>query len=259
MRAIGRGFRRLRNQLFKACYAGKGCFCPYCGKSYRKFLHQGVRAEVFKKYAISGAGPMKNVRCPHCRSNHRMRLLYLFFELRTDIFERDVRILHIAPKKDLARFLRTHNNIDHICGALFPERWADFDAVKVDITDIPFPDADFDVLICNHVLEHVPGDETAMAEIFRVIKPGGFAVLQVPLALDLEKTLEDPTIVDEKDRKREYGQKDHVRLYGMDYFDKLTKAGFRVVRDNPFTNEWMPDLDTYCLDKNEDVYVAFKD
>jgi len=148
MKAIERGFRKVRNQLFKAFYGGEGCDCQYCGKSYRKFLHQGVRSEVFKKYTISGAGYMENVRCPNCGSNQRMRLLHLFFDLRTDIYERDVRILHIAPKRDLAKVLRTHDNIDHVCGALFPEGFSEFDPVKVDITDIQFPDAEFDVFIC---------------------------------------------------------------------------------------------------------------
>ena len=259
MWAIEREFRKVRNRLFKAFYGGEGCSCTYCGKSYRKFLHQGVRAEVFKKYRISGAGRMKNVRCPNCGSNQRMRLLHLFFELRTDIYDRDVRILHVVPKKDLARVFLAHDNIDYTCGALFPERLAEFDAVKVDITDIPFPDADFDVVICNHVLEHVPDDKTAMGELFRVVKPGGFAVLQVPLALNLETTLEDPAVIEEKDRKRVYGQKDHVRLYGLDYFHKLENAGFRVERDNPFANSWVPDLDTHCLDPNEDVFIGRKD
>ena len=177
MWAIEREFRKLRNRLFKAFYGGEGCSCTYCGKSYRKFLHQGVRAEVTKKHRISGAGYMKNVRCPNCGSNQRMRLLYLFFDLRTAIYERDVRILHVVPKKDLARVLLTHDNIDYVCGDLFPERRAEFDAVKVNITDIGFPDAEFDVVICNHVLEHVPEDKVAMGEMFRVLKPGGVAYM----------------------------------------------------------------------------------
>ena len=85
-----------------------------------------------------------------------------------------------------------------------------------------------------------------------------FAVLQVPLALDRPNTMEDPSVVSEKDRKRLYGQKDHLRLYGLDYFDRLAQAGFVVERDNPFSNHWLPDLERYCLDPNEDVIVARK-
>ncbi len=230
----------------------------YCGKTYRRFLHQGVRAEVFKKHRITGAGYKKNVRCPNCGSNHRTRLLHLFFELRTDIYRKKVRILHISPIRPLADVRRSHGNIDHMCGALFPDEYSAFDPVRVDVTKIDFGDEEFDVVICNHVLEHVREDETAIREIYRVLRPGGFAVLQVPLALDLQKTLEDPSIVNENDRKREYGHKDHLRLYGLDYFERLGKAGFRVERDNPFKNEWLPDLKKYCLDEKEDVFIGFK-
>jgi ubiquinone/menaquinone biosynthesis C-methylase UbiE len=121
-----------------------------------------------------------------------------------------------------------------------------------------FDDGEFDLVICNHVLEHVPEDQAGIREIFRVLRPGGFAVLQVPLALDEATTQEDPSVVSKKDRKRLYGQKDHLRLYGLDYFEKLAGAGFVVERDNPFSNQWATDLEQHCLDRNEDVIVAGK-
>ena len=258
MRAFGKTFRRVRNLLFRAVYAGRTCFCVFCGRTHRRFLHKGVRAELFKKNRVSGAGYRKNVRCPACSSSHRARLLFLFFELRTDIYQREVSLLHISPNRHLARELRGHKNIDFVCGALLPDRLPDIPAEKVDVTGMTYGDGQFDVVICNHVLEHVRDDATAMREIFRVLKPGGFAVLQVPLALDLEETLEDPSIVGEKERKDAYGQKDHLRLYGLDYFEKLKNAGFRVERDNPFENRWLPDLEKHCLDRDEDVCVGFK-
>jgi len=221
-------------------------------------MHQGARAQVFRKHRISGAGYKKKVRCPACKSNHRTRLLYLFFELRTDIFHRPVRLLHISPQRHLARVLRSKDNIEYVCGALYPDRIPSIPAQKVDVTRMDFGDGEFDVVICNHVLEHVREDTTAIREIFRVLRPGGFAVLQVPLALDLPKTLEDPSIVGERERLNAYGQKDHLRLYGLDYFERLRNAGFRVERDNPFKNEWLPDLERHCLDKDEDVFVGFK-
>ncbi|MGD2120746.1 MAG: methyltransferase domain-containing protein [Gemmatimonadota bacterium] len=248
----------MRNLIFRALFAGEGCFCLYCGKTYRKFLHQGVRAEVFRKTRVSGAGYMKNVRCPNCGSNQRTRLLRLFFEHRTDIFKRPTRVLHISPKPPLAHFLRNHETIDYVCGALYPERFQTLDAIRVDITAMGFSDEEFDLVICNHVLEHVPDDRAGMREIYRVLKMGGFAVLQVPLALDQPATLCDPEVVSEKDRKRLYGQKDHVRLYGLDYLDKLAEVGFVVERDNPLTNKWISDLGQHCLDRNEDVILARK-
>ena len=258
MRAFQKVVKRVRNQLFKTVFFGRKCSCMFCGKTYRKFMHQGVKAEVFKRHRIAGAGFKKNVRCPHCGSNHRTRLLYLFFELRTDIYRKKVRLLHISPNRHLAHVLRGKDNIDYLCGALFPDRIPAIPAEKVDVTNMEFGDGQFDVVICNHVLEHVQEDANAMREIYRVLRPGGFAVLQVPLALDLQKTLEDRTIVDGKQRKIAYGQKDHLRLYGLDYFEKLRNAGFRVERDNPFENEWLPELEKYCLDEKEDVIVGFK-
>jgi len=258
MRAISKAFRRVRNLLFRAVYFGRTYTCVFCGKTHRRFLHKGVRAEVFKKHRVSGAGYRKNVRCPACSSTHRARLLFLFFELRTDIYQREIRLLHISPNRHLARVLRGHKNIDYVCGALFPDRLPDIRAEKVDVTGMEYGDGQFDVVICNHVLEHVRDDMTAMQEIHRVLQPGGFAVLQVPLALDLEETLEDPSILGEKERREAYGQKDHLRLYGLDYFQKLNIAGFRVERDNPFQNRWLPDLERHCLDRDEDVFIGFK-
>ena len=100
-----------------------------------------------------------------------------------------------------------------------------------------------------------------MSEIYRVLKPGGFAVLQVPLAINLDKTIEDKTLATDKERKLKFGQVDHVRLYGLDYFDKLKAAGFRVDRDNPYTNKWLPEKELlrHRLDPIEDVIVAHKD
>jgi len=259
VRPIGGGLRRIRNHLFRVVFFGRGCFCVFCRKSYRRFLHHGVRARVFRRHRVSGAGYRKNARCPNCRSNQRTRLLYLFFQHRTTLYHDPVRLLHLSPKKKLGRIFSGCENIEYTCGALAPQRFAEFDAVAVDVRKIPFPENRFDVLICNHILEHVPEDRIAIQELYRVLRPGGFGVLQVPLAVDLPRTLEDPSVQSERARKREYGQKDHVRLYGQDFFRRLEEAGFRVERDNPFENQWIPDLERHRLDPIEDVVVAHKD
>jgi SAM-dependent methyltransferase len=252
--------KKLRNKIFALINPGKKVYCLYCGKTFRKFLHEGVKSPAFKKYKVAGGGYKLNVQCPNCYSVDRSRLLYLFFKMRTEVYKKPTRILHISPNKEIAGVL-TGPTIEQVVGSIEPEQYSEFNPVYLDVQDIKFPDNSFDVVICCHVIEHVDDDDKAMREIYRVLKPGGFAVLQVPLALNLEKTIEDRTLKTDKERKIKFGQVDHVRLYGLDYFTKLEKAGFRVVRDNPFDNKWLPEaeLKRHALDRIEDVIVAHKD
>ena len=167
-------------------------------------------------------------------------------------------VLHISPNPQVGKLLHENKNINYVCGAVTPDVFYELNAVFVDVTKIGFEADRFDVVICNHVLEHVTEDRQAFQEIYRVLKPSGYAILQVPLALNLEKTLEVATLSTGEERKKAYGQGDHLRLYGLDYFAKLSKVGFRVVRDNPFKNHWTDDLERHHLDVREDVIVAYK-
>jgi predicted SAM-dependent methyltransferase len=253
-----RTIKKIIRQLFKLTHPGSKCVCVYCQKTYSKFMHEGVRKKVFKINLVAGGGYKKNVRCPHCLSTDRSRLLYLFFNLRTNVLKKETEVLHICPNPQVGRLLFGNKNIKYVCGALEPEHFKEFNAVRVDVTKIEFDDNRFDVVICNHVLEHVMDDLQALREIYRIVKPGGFSILQVPLALNMQKTVEDHTLTTCKQRKKAFGQSDHVRLYGLDYFDKLREVGFNVVRDNPFKNHWSDDLEKYRLDKNEDVIIGYK-
>lgn len=253
--------KKIRNNAFKLLHPGKECYCLYCEKSYGKFIHEGVKADIFKKYSIAGGGFKKNTRCPNCGSPDRARLLALFFKLRTEIFSKKTDILHISPNKDIADFINKSSHVNQVVGVLEIDRFKEYNPIKVDIQKMNIQDNQYDIVICCHVIEHVDNDQEAMNEIYRVLKPNGFAILQVPLALDLDVTLEDKTLKTDKERKIAFGQVDHVRLYGIDYFEKLKQAGFRVVRDNPFDNKWLDsqELAKHRLDKIEDVIVAYKD
>jgi SAM-dependent methyltransferase len=153
----------------------------------------------------------------------RHRILWLFLQRETDILTQPRSILHLAPEGVLSSLLQ-RPNIEYVSGDLEPGR-----AMEVmDITALPCPDHTFDTVICNHVLEHVPGDVAAMREIRRVLRPGGVAIMQHPIDSSLAKTYEEPTIVTPEARLQAYGQEDHVRLYGRDFPDRLVAAGFQI-------------------------------
>lgn len=189
-------------------HAGWARYCPVCCKHARAFLDHGKP-------------PRRGIKCPFCHALDRHRLDWLFFERRTDLFDgRPKRMLHVAPEKWLARRLRRIPALEYLSGDLDGSRAME----KMDITDIHYPDNHFSAIYCSHVLEHVPDDRKAMSELFRVLAPGGWAVLQVPILA--AKTWEDPAITEPAERTRHFGQPGHVRACGPDYIDRMREAGF---------------------------------
>lgn len=205
-------------------YFGSEFECPVCNSKIRKFLPGGLDIEVIHKLKIIGAGWFDNQVCPVCKAFNRDRLLALYIKRRTNVFTENIKLLHIAPEKGIQLVFRKLNNIDYLSSDLDSEL-AD---MKMDITDIQFPDNSFDVIICNHVLEHIPDDKKAMSELYRILRPNGWAILQVPISYILKRTYEDFSVVDPKEREKHFGQIDHVRVYSLDYFDRLKNCGFIV-------------------------------
>jgi ubiquinone/menaquinone biosynthesis C-methylase UbiE len=130
--------------------------------------------------------------------------------------------------------------------------------VKADICNLPFKDNEFDIILCNHVLEHIPDDTKAMEELYRILKPGGFGVFQIPQDLNRETTFEDDSINDKKERAKIFGQYDHVRIYGRDYFDKLRSVGFKVEEVDYTARLSEDEIIKYCLAKGEIIPVVKK-
>ena len=196
-------------------YRGNRFECPVCGRRYRKMLPYG--------YVTS----RENALCPHCLSLERHRLLWLYLERETTLFSSLPRLLHIAPEVCLMRHLKPHYKSS-------PERYktADLESpladLHFDIQQIPLADESFDVIICNHLMEHVEDDLQAMRELHCILKKGGWGVLLSPVDLNRDTTFEDDSITDPKERTRIFGQYDHRRLYGNDFADRLQKAGFEV-------------------------------
>lgn len=197
-------------------YKGSERWCAVCESSSSLFLPVGFNPLE---------APRKDARCPMCGSVERHRLLVTFLKDRTDLFDGKPKdFLHIAPEKCFVRMFSRAAGKGYLTADLMAEDVME----KMDITDIKKPDNSFDVIYCSHVLEHVDDDRKAMREFFRVLKPKGWAVLNVPVTADT--TFEDPTVTDPVERNRLFGQYDHVRKYGPDYEDRLVEAGFTVAR-----------------------------
>lgn len=222
-------------------YIGDNFFCPCCEGHFREFLPLRNYPNLF-------------VMCPRCESLERHRLLWMYFKERTNIFAENVELLHIAPEFCFQKIFEAMPNIHYITADL-KSRYA---KVKMDITKIQYEDNLFDAVLCNHVLEHIEEDKKAMREIFRTLKPGGWAILQSPIDLKRIETFENPNVISPEERKRFFGQSDHVRIYGRDYKEKLEHCGFNVRVDNYVKGLSNEIIDHYKLDKDEDIYFCIK-
>ena len=195
-----------------------------------------------------------NVLSPGTLSLERHRLMWLYLKNETDFFTKPAKVLHIAPEQSFYKRFRNQKNIDYLTSDL-ESPLAD---VKADICDLPFEDNSFDVIFCNHVLEHIPDDAKAMSELYRVMKPGGWGILQVPISYQREITYEDPSVTTKEERKEKFGQYDHVRVYGLDYYKRLENAGF-IVKQIDYTKQISPaDVEKFCLEKGEILPIVTK-
>lgn len=232
------------SKIAPVLYYGNRYEDPITGKTYRKFL----------PYGYGGRAKRKNVLCPGSLSLERHRLLWLYLKQRTNFFTAKHNMLHIAPEQCFYKLFKKQNNLKYTTGD-YNSPIAD---VHFDLHHAPFEDNTYDVIFCNHVLEHVEDANQCMRELYRIMKPGGWGIFQVPLDTTRATTLEDPTITSEADREKHYWQKDHVRLFGLDYKTKLEAAGFKVKVDD-FVNTLGADLvDRYRLPAGEMIYFCEK-
>ncbi len=215
---------------------------PIDGKSFSKFLPYGYEQQ------------RENVLSPSTLSLERHRLLWLYLKQETAFFREPLKVLHFAPEQAFYKRFRKLKNLDYTTTDL-NSPLAD---VKADICNLPFKENTYDFILCNHVLEHIPDDEKAMQEIYRILKPGGTAILQIPQDLSRKHTFEDDSITDPKERARIFGQYDHVRVYGRDFFDKLRKIGFRVEEVDYTEQLSSEEVEKYRLAKGEIIPVCYK-
>jgi len=215
---------------------------PIDGKSFKRFLPYG--------YGIQ----RPNALSPSTLSLERHRLLWLYLQNETEFFKKPLKVLHMAPEQCFLSVFKKMKNLDYTTADLY----SPIVDVKADILDLPFEDNLFDLVFCNHVLEHIEDDARAMSELYRVMKPGGLGIFQIPQDVHLEQTYEDATITSPEEKAKHFGQYDHVRVYGKDYFDRLRKAGFKV-EELDYSAKLSPDLvEKFCLTKGEILPVCTK-
>jgi len=219
---------------------GNDVNCPVCDHSYKKFLPYGRIAR-------------ENALCPNCLALERHRLMWLFLQKKTDFFISKLRVLHIAPEHCFINRFESLQNLDYITADLE----SPLAKIKMDVHKIPFEDNSFDVVFCNHVMEHVEDDLLACTEINRVLKKDGWGIIQSPV-YDIKETLEDKSITDPEDRERVFGQRDHVRKYGKDYAERLRRSGINI-EENLFVKELKAeDIKKYSLPEKEIIFLCKK-
>lgn len=224
-------------------YLGFRFACPCCGKSFRRFMAFGVV-------------PRPHARCPGCLCLERHRLLFLYLRDCTTFFTSALRVLHVAP---MAILQRRFNMLYNFCYVSVTDAFDTFAGsvpnVRSDVARLGFGDEVFDVVLCSHVLEHLPNDRKALQELLRVLKPSGWAIIQVPIWSDT--TVEDPTVLP-RDRERVFGQWDHLRKYGPDFKTRPEEAGFAVK-----VNRYASELDSrtvvrHCLLPEEALFICIR-
>ncbi|RRB07316.1 methyltransferase domain-containing protein [Larkinella rosea] len=223
-------------------YQGNNVECTVCSKHFREFMPYGRNI------------PRPNALCPNCLALERHRLMNLYLLRKTNFYRDRLKVLHVAPEHCFIDRFEKLPNLDYIT--------ADIESplakIKMDIHQIPFPENTFDVAFCNHVMEHVDDDAKASSELYRVLKPGGWAIIQSPIDYSRATTFEDASITDPKERERLFWQSDHVRLFGRDYAERLAKGGFTVIEDRFVFELPREEVKRFSLPAGEIIYLCKK-
>lgn len=225
-------------------YAGKEVQCPVCSREYKRFLPYG-----------RGVSARENALCPGCLSLERHRLMWLYLQRKTSFFSTPLKVLHVAPEYCFIDRFEAQLHLDYITADLE----SPLAKVKMDIHAIPFPEETFDVVFCNHVMEHVEDHVKALSELYRVLRPGGWGIIQSPQDPTRLVTYEDRSITDPKEREQHFLQSDHYRIFGQNYAEELEKGGFTVTEDRFVMQELSPaEVRYYALPSEEIVYFCRK-
>lgn len=226
-------------------YKGNKVECPVCERSFSKFLSYG-----------SDVAHREGVLCPYDLTLERHRLMWLYLKNHSDFFTAEkLDVLHIAPEQCFHKKFKEQSNLNYLTGDLV----SPIADLHFDLHEIPLEDNRFDVVFCNHVMEHVDDALQCMKELYRVMKSGSWAIIQVPQDFTRETTYEDRSITSPEEREKHYWQKDHVRLFGKDYPNWLEKAGFRVEVFDKEAAFGQDLINRYRIMPTEVLYIFHKD
>ena len=228
--------------LVKILMYGNRYTDPIDGSTFRAFLPYG-----YNKIR-------NNVLSPSTYSLERHRLLWLYLKNETSFFKAKLKVLHFAPESALMNQFKKLKNLSYDTIDL-NSPIAD---IKADICDLPFLDNSYDFILCNHVLEHIIDDNKAMKELYRVLKKNGIGIFQVPMDYNRDTTFEDFSVTNKKERNKLFGQYDHVRIYGLDFFNRLQKVGFTVERCEYTSKLSNEDIIKFCLPTKEIIPICRK-
>jgi SAM-dependent methyltransferase len=263
MKAVARQFLDKDTQILlrRLYYAGTRYHCNVCGNRVRTRFTAGNPFPVLTELDVVGGESIANDTCPVCFSNSRARLLFEYLRREQGLTRSRsrIKVMHVAPEYGIFARIRADKMVAYVCVDLDPAPYErSMEVTRCDVTSIGYPDDSFDMIICSHVLEHVPNDGLAMRELCRVLKPGGTAILQVPISASLPRTIEDPSATDPRERERRFGQNDHVRIYGADYTDRLRDSGFQVEIFDPSGAWGAQVVDDLRLNPRERIFVGRK-
>jgi SAM-dependent methyltransferase len=249
---VGRFIRRLKRWKEVRGFRYQ---CPMCHYPLGSFKPYGYDLPALDERQVIGGGRREHAKCYICGCLDRERLIFMYLKYHTQFFKQQSTILHFAPEPLLSKALRTHNKSTYTTADIVDGR-AD---MTIDMLDIPFSDNHFDLIIANHILEHIPDDNKALSELRRVLKVNqGIAILQVPISLNNQQTFEDFSVDTDLGRLNTFGQEDHIRIYGQDYPEKLRLAGFDVIIfDWNKSSQLRPkDKNKYRFIEQEKIYIV---
>ncbi len=236
-------FRKLRNKyyLFLYLFFSKNVECLICGWKGYKFIPINCGNKII----------YENYLCPNCDSHPRHRLLYLYLKKKLNS-RKNFELLHFSPQKCLKDYISNFSNINYLS--------SDFkigkEMVDENIEKLTFKNNSFDVILCIHILEHINNDKKAISELYRILKPDGFAIIDVPINYNLKKTYENTNIILPEDRAIAFGQSDHIRLYGNDFKFLLRKEKFKVKIVHFYKNFNSKEIIYYGFEKNPIYYCT---